>query len=287
LRRPRSLWRNARVGDLAVDTAVEGTAAGRYRARLSRDWAIWGPNGGYVASVALRAAGAATALRRPATFACQYLNVAAFGSVDLAVETLRASRRAAALRVSMTQEARPILEALVWVVDDGLPGLDHDVAVMPEVRPVGALRSFEELAPPGYPWFPFWNNVESRPVEPGERTQAGTPAYRIWVRYRPTATFADPFVDAARLLIGLDTMMWPAAARGHDPNPPYQAPSMDLAIQFHRAAPASEWLLCDAQSPIGTGGMLGCRSHVWDADGRLLATGTGQLLCRPTLANDG
>jgi len=268
------------VGDLERDTRVEG-ADGRLRAQLSRDWDIWGPNGGYVAAVALRAAGATTALRRPASFACQYLSVAQFDAVDLAVQTLRSGRRAAALRVSMTQQQRPILEALVWVVDDTLAGLEHDVAVMPAVPPVEALASFEELAIPGYPWFPFWNNLESRPIEPGERTAAGAPIYRIWVRYRPTPTFADPFVDAARMLVALDTMMWPAAARGHDPTAPYQAPNMDLAVQFHRAAPTTEWLLVDAQSPIGSGGLLGCRSHVWAPDGRLLATGTGQLLCRP------
>ena len=41
------------MGDLAIDTAVEGSD-GRYRARLSRDWEIWGPNGGYLAAIALR-----------------------------------------------------------------------------------------------------------------------------------------------------------------------------------------------------------------------------------------
>jgi hypothetical protein len=35
------------VGDLAHDTAVEG-GNGKYRAQISRDWEIWGPNGGYV-----------------------------------------------------------------------------------------------------------------------------------------------------------------------------------------------------------------------------------------------
>jgi hypothetical protein len=57
------------VGDLAVDTAIEGSGR-RYRAQLSRDWEIWGPNGGYLAVIALRAAGAHTSLRRPATFSC-------------------------------------------------------------------------------------------------------------------------------------------------------------------------------------------------------------------------
>src|SRR5882724_9471270 len=60
-----------RVSDFAIDTALEGSG-GRFSARLSRDWEIWGPNGGYVAAIALRAAGAATPLRRPASFACHF-----------------------------------------------------------------------------------------------------------------------------------------------------------------------------------------------------------------------
>ena len=41
-----AIWRS--------DTAVDGTD-GSYRAVLSKDWEIWGPMGGYVAAVALRA----------------------------------------------------------------------------------------------------------------------------------------------------------------------------------------------------------------------------------------
>src|SRR5437763_14095310 len=46
--------RRDRVGDLDLDTRVERNAAGDgFTATLSRDWEIWGPQGGYVASVAL------------------------------------------------------------------------------------------------------------------------------------------------------------------------------------------------------------------------------------------
>src|SRR5262245_10989254 len=88
------------VGDLALDTAVTGSD-GHYRARLSEDWAIWGPNGGYVASVALRAAGAHTALARPASIVGHYLGVASFDDVDIEVVTLRAAKRAESMRVSI------------------------------------------------------------------------------------------------------------------------------------------------------------------------------------------
>src|SRR5262245_45819237 len=97
---------NGHVGDLSVDTAGGGTD-GTSRRRRSGAWEIWGPKGGYVAAVALRAAGAFTALQRPATFAGHFLNVAEFDDVNLDVTRLRAAKRAESLRVSMTQRGRP------------------------------------------------------------------------------------------------------------------------------------------------------------------------------------
>ena len=48
--------------------------AGRYHARLSKDWEIWGPNGGYLAAIALRAAGVLAQIRQPASFYCHFLS---------------------------------------------------------------------------------------------------------------------------------------------------------------------------------------------------------------------
>ena len=67
-------------------SAVAGTGRS-----LHADWEIWGPCGGYVAAVALRAAGAESGQARPASFYCHYLSVAAFGPVDVDVD--RAARR--------------------------------------------------------------------------------------------------------------------------------------------------------------------------------------------------
>ena len=71
------------MGDIEEQTAVEPVGEGRYTADVHRDWEIWGPCGGYVAAIALRAAGAESPLARPASFFCHYLSVAAFEPVDL------------------------------------------------------------------------------------------------------------------------------------------------------------------------------------------------------------
>lgn len=270
------------MGNLAVDTAVEG-GNGRFRARLSPDWEIWGPNGGYVAAIALRAAGAATALRRPASLAGHFLNVARFAPVDLEVTTLRAARRAESLRVSMTQDGRPIFEALVWVVADG-DGLTHDTSACPEVPAPQTLRPLDELLTAAElgDRFPFWRNFEVRPIDwmPWPTRTAGAPVWREWLRFRPDPG-DDPFVDAARSLVLIDTMIWPAACQPHLPEPRFIAPSLDVAVQFHQLDPTSAWLLADAAAPLAAHGLMSGQARVWSERGALLASGTGHLLCRP------
>ena len=262
-------------------------ADGRYMAELSPDWEIWGPNGGYVASTALRAAAAHAAFDRPATFGCHYLSVAHFDTVDLEVRTLRQTKRAESVAVSMTQAGTPILEALVWMVRDG-DGVLHDNAVMPEVAHHETLPEVRELLPADTPLlFPFWGNFESKPLvwyEDPMARPAGEPVFRNWYRYVPQASFEDPVVDACRSLILLDTVGWPAATRAHSPDLPWMAPNLDFAAQFHRADPAAEWLLADGVAPVAADGLIGYTSRIWTDQGTLLASGSGQLLCRPVKA---
>ncbi len=94
------------MGDLGVDTAVEEIGDGRYRAALSRDWEIWGPNGGYVAAIALRAGAAYSDLPRPASFSCHYLAAGEFAPAEAHVRTLRRTKRAESLAITLTQGDR-------------------------------------------------------------------------------------------------------------------------------------------------------------------------------------
>lgn len=181
------------MGALDLDTELIG-GDGHYRAHLSEDWRIWGPNGGYLAALGLRCAGAHSPFRRPASFTCHFLGVADFTDVELTARTLRRTKRAESLAVSMTQHGSPILEALVWTVGE-LHGLEHEAVSPPAVPGPEGLKPIDERLPDDAPVFPFWGSLELRPcdwLDDWEARPSGESRQRGWYRFRPTATFADP-----------------------------------------------------------------------------------------------
>jgi acyl-CoA thioesterase-2 len=267
---------------------VERTGEGRYRAKVSRDWAIWGPMGGYMASLALRAAGAESRFARPASFSCHYLGVADFDEVDLTVTRLRTGRNAESFRVSVAQGPKPILEATVWAVAE-VEGLEHDETEPPAVRPPDELDLIQDLMPEGRAPFPFWEMFDIKP--PNFRPDwppAGPlePRWRQWLRFRPEATYDDAWVDACRALVLVDVQCWPAANQHHawrwGDAPEWMAPSLDLYVAFHEFRPHDGWLLADGHAPVAGHGLIGWTGRLWTVDGTLMASGGGQLLCRRT-----
>jgi acyl-CoA thioesterase len=285
------------VGDVGRETAVVREDDGRYSAMVHRDWDIWGPCGGYVAAIALRAAGAESPFARPASFFCHYLSVAEFAPVDLVVTPLRSGRTVLAQRIEMSQEARPVLQAMVWSVGE-VEGLAHEDVSPPDVADPEELASPPPLAPEeeaSRPHFAFWDNFEQRPTNwvqwpPQEPLP---PVWRTWVRYTERDRVgdghagaavpapADPWVEAARLLVVLDVGSWPAGSRPHAYlDHSFIAPSLDLYAAFQDVGSGSEWLLLDAHSPVADAGLLSWTGRVWSRDRRLVASGGGQAVFR-------
>jgi acyl-CoA thioesterase len=275
------------MGDIEEQTAVQPVGEDCYTADVHQDWEIWGPCGGYVAAIALRAAGVAGGLSRPASFYCHYLSVAGFEPVDLRVTSLRSGRTVHAQRVEMTQHDRPVLDAMVWSVGE-VAGLEHEDVSPPDVQGPDALPSMEERmrgreeGPP----FAYWGNFDQRPLAWSDSWPPEgplPPRWQTWVRPRPRATFDDPWVDGARTLIVLDVGSWPAGSRPHAYlEPPFVAPSLDLYASFQHAGSSSEWMLLDAHSPVSQGGLLSWTGRVWSSDRRLIASGGGQAVFRHT-----
>jgi acyl-CoA thioesterase-2 len=270
------------MGDFERDTAVNG-AEGHYTATPCEDWRIWGPMGGYVASIALRAAAREVADDLlPASFSCQFLAPARFEPVMVDVEVRRASRRTAAVAASITQDDSRILDAQAWFAAD-VDLVSHDHAVPHRHGHPDDHAPISEYSVEPAP-FPFWENFEGKPldwIEDWEQYPGGEPAWAEWLRFLPTAKFDDPIVEACRLLLMADLPSYPAAVRAHPGGPrSWVAPNLDLSVQFHRLAGLTEWLLATGTAPIADRGLIGFRSEVWTAEGVMVASGAGQLLCR-------
>ena len=193
-----------------------------------------------MAACALRAAGRSSGHPRPAAFSCHYLGTARFGIVDLLVETRKQGRTASSQRVEVSQ---------VWSVEDEVEGLEHDDTVAPAVPGPDDLASIEELLTEETKRpYPFWENFEAKPVTFESKwppAESRPPCWQEWLRFRPSATFDDPWVDAARSLILVDLPSWPAAHRRHAwREPAFIAPTLDLNVAFHLRPSGEEWLHC-------------------------------------------
>lgn len=268
------------MADFLRDTSVVaiGDRPGRFSATLSPEWAVWGPNGGYVAAIALRAAMAQSRLPRPASFSCHFLAVGEFAPVEIAVESIGGGKRAESLRVDVAQGDRKLLAATVWMVDDGLRGFEHDFGARPDVPLPAALRGYQDHADDYADWYPIWRSIEGRPVH--FREAPGEPRWYTWMRLTDTA-IADRDADAVRQLLWLDFPSWNATIAAHPWPFRFLTPNLDLNVQFHRFAPQETWMLADGWVPLAADGLTGCVARLWTEDGRLLSTATSKHLCRP------
>lgn len=269
--------------DFERDTHVRAVGSGSYQATLSQDWEIWGPNGGYLCAIALRAAAHEAQIQRPVALYCHYLRVARFEPVELTVELLGRTRRSESLRVSMRQDGKPILEAMVRTAATG-GGLEHIDVQAPAVPPPEELPDARSLLTPEHgKRHAFWKNFDVRVIHP-ERFELPRPAmpprWREWFRVHCAAAFTDPFLDAGRSALLLDTMGWPAAVGPH-PASEYLAPSLDVAVWFHAASPVDDFVLVEAHSAVAREGCIGATGRVFDRAGTLLASSGTQLLCTP------
>ena len=277
------------MGDLAIDARVTEVGPSTFERLLVRDWEIWGPNGGYMAAIALDAARRESQRARPANATVHFLGVASFDApVTVVATTQRATRQATSVGIRIEQQGKAILSAMVWALDDGLDGLEHDDSTMPDVPVWHELPTMAEriAADPGATpnRYRFWDNFEQRPTEwlgsaDWSTRQLGPALYRNWMRFANGAVGTDAWAQAARLLLLVDLGAWPSIGRRHVTDE-WMAPSIDVSCEFHRLGTGDEWFLLQGESPFAGEGLVASHQHVWNQSGELLASGISHLLCR-------
>jgi len=259
------------------DTAVV-ERDGALSADIREAWDIWGPNGGYLAAIALRAAGLrAGAGQRPAGISCQYLRRGRFGEARLEVEALKSGRNASCFGVTMIQASERTLAAQVWT-------LAAAAAAEPAYRELGMpdVPAPEALRPPRDDpgGFAFWRNFDLRYVSPerhGRANPAGARTTR-WVRFHGWEAGEDRFLADARALLLIDTLLWPAHWARRAEELDYVGPSLDVSVWFHASSARDDWLLADATAPLAGDGLVYGEGRVWARDGRLLASGASNMM---------
>ncbi|HEY1750204.1 MAG TPA: thioesterase family protein [Caulobacteraceae bacterium] len=269
------------MGTLQQDTAVR-LEDGRYVADLSKDWDIWGPNGGYLCAIALRAAGAAAPEgHRPASMSCQFLAPAATLPVQVAIERLRSGRTVNCFNATMGQEDRAVLQAQIWTTNKS-EGPSYANVPAPESLPLSALADLPD-EPVDRPGAVFRNNFDRKAVgDPVADAKSGS--LRRWSRYRNFQSQGDSFLDAARFLPLIDFVIFPAFAMAQPELVTYQAVTLDLSVWFHADAASTDWLLVDAYAGVAARGLIHGGARIFNEAGDLLASGASHLLHMPSRA---
>lgn len=251
-----------RFGDA---TAVERVAEGRYAVELDKGFLIGEAlNGGYLLAVLARAAVEATPHEHPISTAANFLRVSRPGPAEVRVDVSKAGRTAATSRVSLVQDDRTLVEALITT--GTLDAADEpDWAgepPSPALPPIGectdGLQNIERDRG-------FADRVDMR-FDPGtmgwlDGQPSGSPEIRAWYAledgHEPDAYSLALAVDALPpVVLNMGLKGW--------------APTVELTWHM-RAVPAPGPLALYGSGRLLTGGWFDEEVEAWDSAGRLVA----------------
>jgi len=246
-----------------ADTALEEVGERRWRAWAPERWFVGrGPNGGYLAALATRAAEAAA--RRPLrSLSLHFVAAPAVGPVDVAVTLEREGRTYSAVSIRLEQDGAPMTLALATLGDLPEEGAAWDAAPMPDAKP---LAETEPISPEQANVPSFMGNYDLRWALGRD---GDAPGWGGWLRTREPRLLDAPLVAAM-------TDAWaPAAFAALDRF--VAAPTLDLTVHVRRPLPPAgmgpeEYVLGRFTSRLSVAG-------VWEEDGELWTPG-GELIAQ-------
>lgn len=255
--------------------AVEPLGSGRYAALVDAGWgAPMGPNGGYLAAIAVRAFEAALdprAERRLRSLTLHFLRRPAEAPIELEVTPLRSGRRMTFGRLTGRQEGAEVLSAMAAFAVPGLPEVAAWTPSMPDAGPPpaadGDWAEWDDRMPELMRRVRIAPRIggtlfSGRAVAPGE-----APATGGWIRL-----VEQRGIDTALVALCSD-VWWPPALEPL--TEPAGAPTVDLTIHFRADLPRDglpdQPLLGRFCTSAAAGGFIEEDGVVYSADGTLLA----------------
>ena len=268
---PRELGSPGGVTRFDADTALEPVSDGRWRAWAPDHWFVGrGPNGGFLAGVAARAAEAAAG-RSLRSLALHFAAAPVVGPLDVAVALEREGRSYTAASVRIEQDGRPMTLGLATLGELADDCAAWEAAAMPDAVP---LAETQPIAPAHSDVPAFMRNYDLRWALGSDGPVPGSGG---WIRTREPRALDAPLVAAM-------TDAWaPAAfvALGRF----VAAPTLDLTIHIRRSLPPPDMtpedhVLVRFTSRLSVAGVWEEDGQLWSPAGELLAQSRQLALAR-------
>ena len=247
------------------DTTVNEVEAGVFEGHVSRDWwIVFGPNGGFLAAMLVKAMGAAVDdhARAARSLTIHYTAAPAEGPVRISTTIERAGRSLTTVSARMEQEGRLIALAIGAFSRERLPAIEFSEAPAPAVLPPEDVPVAEQR--PEMP--PFARQWEMRYA-------IGTPPFSGADGSTLTGGWIRPLdehpIDAALVAQIADAWLPAVFVRLTAPN---AVPTIDLTIHFRGDLPLPpDYVLVTFESRLSAGGFVEEDGSIWSRDGRLIA----------------
>ena len=249
------------MGTFATDTAVTRAADGALTCTLDDEWWVFnGPNGGYLAAIAVHAldAGLDAADRQLRSLTMHYMRVPAAGPATIEVVPEREGRSVTFARLRMVQNGTTFATA-VAVLARSREAIELATVRAPDIPPPDEIAVIDPGGTP--PTFArhFDYRFASDPPVAGEAVTGG------WLRLRDD----DQPLDAA--YVAALTDLWIPALFTKLTEPSF-LPTLDLTVHLRAALPQpSGWVLGRYTTRTVADGLLEEDAELFTADGALLA----------------
>lgn len=249
------------------DTAVTRTGDGTYGTTVSPDWWVFtGPNGGYVASLVLRALTDAVGdpQRSARSLTVHYLRPATSGPAEVRIRTIRQGRTLTTLAADLVQDGGHVATALAAFATARETALAfHDAkpayATTPDDAPPSSWP--DALLPPISHRFEYRPLTTETVFAGGDRAEAAA-----WIRPREEQSY-DPVLLATVSDALVPAVFVKATA-------PLAAVTLDLTVHFRTPAtrpPSEGWCLAAFRSTVAADGYVEEDGELFDENGTLLA----------------